>query len=159
MKNSSETEGSRKTSYQQNSKQVVDQIPSDEEIDLMDQRRREEEVEQPQKGKRQSQKSSLVPTFLYSSLSFSFLFSLFIPFFFPGITAIFGAEWQIIWSKSLIFCMQTWKLIEIVINIELHQLESKSVSERWLLILSPLPFQQHNMALFYKIKSYNRPER
>lgn len=45
----------------------------------MDQRR-EEEMACPQKGKRQSQKSSLVPTFLYSSF-ISFLFILF--FFFP----------------------------------------------------------------------------
>lgn len=44
----------------------------------MDQRK-EEEMACPQKGKRQSQKSSLVPTFLYSSF-ISFLFILF--FFF-----------------------------------------------------------------------------
>lgn len=44
----------------------------------MDQRR-EEEMACPQKGKRQSQKSSLVPTFLYSS----FISFLFILFFFP----------------------------------------------------------------------------
>ena len=47
----------------------------------MDQRRREEEMAYPQKGKRQSQKSSLVPTFLYSSfISFLFIYLFFFSF-------------------------------------------------------------------------------
>lgn len=71
----------------------------------MDQRRREEEMAYPQKGKRQSQKSSLVPTFLYSSL-FHF-FYLYLSFFFPGITSVFRAEWQIIQSNFLTFWMRT----------------------------------------------------
>lgn len=68
----------------------------------MDQRK-EEEMACPQKGKRQSQKSSLVPTFLYSSF-ISFLFILF--FFSPGIASVFRAEWKIIWSNFLTFWMR-----------------------------------------------------
>ena len=90
----------------------------------------------PQKGKRQSQKSSLVPTFLYSCL-FHFFYLYLSFFFFPGITSVFRAEWQIIQSNFLTFWMRTWKFNEMWLTQSCHQLESKSASERWLLAPSP----------------------
>ena len=139
------------------SKQAVDKIPSDEEIDLWTKEEGKKRWHIHRKAKGSLRK---VLWSLPSCILLSFLFSLFIFFFFfPGIASVFRAEWKIIWSNFLTFWMRMWKFIEIWLTQSCHQLKSKSTSEQWLLAPSPVSFQQHNTASFYKTKSYNRPER
>lgn len=139
-----------------NSKQAVDKIPSDEEIDLWtkEEGKKKWHIHRKAKGSLRKVLWSL-PSCILSFISFIFVY----PFFFPGITSVFRAEWQIIQSNFLTFWMRTWKFNEIWLTQSCHQLESKSTSERWLLAPSPVSFQQHNTASFCKTKSYNRPER